>query len=97
VDVVVGQWKDGRVATVRGIRQGASSYGFVGFAEKGVKAVTVGTSVIYRELLKEVVSFFQHGMPSVRPSVTLEIVAFIEAANKSAANHGAGETVRLDA
>lgn len=93
VDLVTGQWKDGRVATVRGIRDGASSYGFLGFAEKGIKAITVGTSVIYRELLKQVVEFFKTGKSPVEPAVMLEIVAFIEAANKSGANHGAGESV----
>jgi virulence factor len=94
VDLVTGQWKDGRVATVRGIREGASSYGFLGFAEKGIKAVTVGTSLIYRELLKQIVEFFKTGKSPVEPAVMLEIVAFIEAANKSGANHGAGESVQ---
>lgn len=93
VDVVTAQWKDGRVATVRGIREGSSPYGFMGFSEKGVKAVPVGTGVIYRELLKKIVEFFQTKKPPVPPAVTLEIMAFIEAANKSAANHGAGEMV----
>ena len=88
VDLVTGQWKDGRVATVRGIRDGASSYGFVGFAEKGIKPVTVGTSVIYRELLKQIVEFFKTEKSPVEPAVMLEIVAFIEAANASSANHG---------
>jgi hypothetical protein len=95
VDQVTGQWKDGRVATVRGIREGASGYGFVGFAEKGIKAVTVGTSVIYRELLKQVVEFFKAGKSPVEPAVMVEIMAFIEAANKSGANHGAGESLQF--
>ena len=95
VDVATGTWKDGRVGTFRGIRDGAAGYGFVGFAEKGVKAVTVGTGVIYRELLKQIVKTFVTGKPPIEPSVTLEIVAFIEAANKSGANHGAVETVKV--
>ena len=93
VDFVVGQWKDGRIGTVRGIREGANGYGFIGFAENGIKAVTVGTSLIYRELLKQIVEFFKSGKPPVEPAVTLEIVAFIEAANTSAANHGAGQSL----
>lgn len=93
VDVVTAQWGDGRAATVRGIREGAAPYGFTAFAEKGVKSVAVGTSVIYRELLKQIVAFFQSGKPPVDPKVTLEIVAFIDAANRSGANHGAGESV----
>ncbi len=95
VDQVTGQWKDGRVATMRGIREGASGYGFTGFSEKTIKAVTVGTSVIYRELLKQIVEFFKTGKSPVEPAVMLEIMSFIEAANKSAANHGAGESIQL--
>jgi hypothetical protein len=94
VDVATGQWKDGRVATVRGIRDGKSDYGFTGFSEKAIKAVTVGTGAIYRELLKKVVEFFKTGKSPVEPATMLEIMAFIEAANKSGANHGAGETVQ---
>ncbi len=94
VDVVTGHWKDGRVASLRGIRAGAGGYGFTAFSEKGVKAVTVGTSVIYRELLKKVVEFFKSGKSPVDPTTMIEIMAFIEAANKSGANHGAGETVQ---
>jgi hypothetical protein len=95
VDVVTGHWQDGRVATVRGIRAGAAPYGIVGFAEKGVQTVSVGTKFIYRELLKQIVEMFKTGKPPVDPSVTLEVVAFIEAANRSGTNHGAVETVKL--
>ena len=42
VDVVTGQWADGRVGTFRGIRDGSAPYGFVAFSEKGVRPVTVG-------------------------------------------------------
>ncbi|MBA4186455.1 MAG: oxidoreductase [Planctomycetaceae bacterium] len=95
VDVVTGHWKDGRVASLRGIRQGQSGYGFTAFSEKGIKTSPVGTAFIYRELLKKVVEFFKTGKPPVEPATTLEIMAFIEAANKSGANHGAGETVQM--
>jgi virulence factor len=95
VDVVTGTWRDGRVATMRGLRSGPSSYsyGFVAFTSKGVRSVTVGTKLIYRELCKKVVEFFQTKKSPVDPAVTVEIIAFIEAANRSAANHGAGETL----
>jgi virulence factor len=91
VDVVTGHWGDGRVASLRGLRAGASGYGFTAFAEKGIKAVTIGTSVIYRELLKKIVEFFKTGKSPVEPSTMVEIMAFIEAANRSGANHGSGE------
>lgn len=95
VDVVTGQWADGRVATLRGLRSGASGYGFVGFSEKGIQQVTVGTKFIYRELLKRVVEMFKTGKSPLPIAETIEIVAFIEAANRSGANHGAGETVKV--
>jgi hypothetical protein len=94
VDVVTGQWADGRAATLRGIRTGASGYGFVGFAEKGIQSITIDTKVIYRELLKRVVEMFKNGKAPLDIAETIEIVAFIEAANRSGANHGAGETVK---
>jgi hypothetical protein len=94
VDVATGTWADGRVATFRGIRTGAAGYGFVGFAEKGIQGATVGTKFIYRELLKKIVEMFKTGKAPLDIGETIEIVAFIEAANRSAANHGAGDTVK---
>jgi len=94
VDVVTGQWQDGRVATVRGIRQGRSDYGAVAFTDKGVQQVPIGQRYIYRELLKKIVEMFESKKSPLDPAVTLEIIAFIEAANKSGHNHGAGEKVQ---
>jgi hypothetical protein len=95
VDVVTGQWGDGRAATLRGIRAGAADYGFVGFSEKAVQPVKVGTKFIYRELLKKIVETFKTGKSPLDVAETIEIVAFIEAANRSGANHGSGETVKV--
>jgi hypothetical protein len=94
-DVVTGHWADARLATVRGNRTGPGSYGFTAFAEKGVKTSGVGTGVIYRELLKKVIETFTTGKPPIDPAVTLEIVAFIEAAYRSGNNHGAAESLNL--
>ncbi len=94
VDVVTGAWKDGRVATLRGNRSGPTAYGFTGFAEKNIRAVNVGTKFIYRELLKQVVAMFKTGQAPLDISETIEIVAFIEAANKSGANHATAETLQ---
>ena len=94
-DVATGTWKDGRIASVRGNRTGGSSFGFTAFAEKGPTAVAVGTGVIYRELLKKVVETFATGKPPIDIAVSVEIVAFIEAAFKSGNNHGAVEVVKV--
>jgi len=92
-DVVTGQWKDGRLAGVRGIRAGKSDYGFLAFTDTGVPNVTLSTRYIYRDLLKKIVEFFQTKKSPLDIKVTMEIVAFIEAAFKSGSNHGAGENL----
>ena len=51
--------------------------------------------MIYRELLKKIVEMFKTGKSPLDIGETIEIVAFIEAANRSGANHGAGETIKL--
>ncbi|HLJ97654.1 MAG TPA: Gfo/Idh/MocA family oxidoreductase, partial [Gemmataceae bacterium] len=92
-DVVTGQWNDGRLATVRGIRSGKSAYGCLAFTEQGVQAVPISTTYIYRELLKKIVEMFQTKKAPLDIGVTVEIIGFIEAALKSGQNHGAGESV----
>jgi hypothetical protein len=95
VDLVTGLWKDGRVGSVRGIRKGKADYGFLAFTEKGIRHVTVGTRYIYRELLKQIVSMFQTGRPPLDLAVTVEIMAFIEAALYSGNNHGIGQRLQV--
>lgn len=87
-DLLIGRWQDGRLGTVRGIRKGASGFGFTAQCEKRVVATSVNASFIYRELLKAMVAMFQTGQPPIDPMITVEIVAFIEAGIKSASNHG---------
>jgi virulence factor len=93
VDVATGQWKDGRVATARGIRAGKSDYGCLVFTEQGVREVPIDTRYIYRELLKKIVEMFRTRKSPVDINVTVEIVGFIVAALRSGNNHGAGERV----
>jgi hypothetical protein len=87
-EVVVGRWRDGRIGTVRGIREGAAPIGITVFAEKAVRTVPLQTKLIYRELLKQIITFFETGRPPIPLSHTVEIVAFIEAALHSAHNDG---------
>jgi hypothetical protein len=94
VDVVTGHWKDGRVATLRGLRSGAQNeYGFLAFTDKTNQHVKIRTTFIYRELLKQVVRFFQTGKSPVPLEESIELMGFLEAALRSGANHGAGEKV----
>lgn len=80
-DLVTGLWSDGRIGTFRGIRRGAASYGGVAFGEKGI--APVGAFDGYRPLLVEIVKFFQTGEAPVSSEETLQIYAFMEAADES--------------
>ncbi len=87
-DLVVGRWKDGRLGTVRGIRDGERSYGAVVFGNKANVPAPI-QKVDYRGLVVEIVKFFRTGIPPVPPEETLEIMAFMEAADLSKVRQGA--------
>ncbi|MFQ6130441.1 MAG: Gfo/Idh/MocA family protein [Armatimonadota bacterium] len=80
-DLVVGVWEDGRIGTYRGIRQGKSEFGGTAFGTEGI--APVGPSAGYRPLMVDVVRFFRTGVPPVPAEETLEIYAFMEAADES--------------
>ena len=80
-DHVAGHWEGGRIGTFRGIRTGGSGYGGTAFCENGV--VPLGSYEGYRPLLVEVVKFFQGGEAPVAEQETLEIYAFMSAADES--------------
>lgn len=88
-DTVVGTWKNGRIGTMRGLIQGRRDYGAVVFGMKAVLATPVPMRSDYRGLLVEVVKFFQTGVSPVDPEETLEILAFMEAADLSKSRGGA--------
>jgi hypothetical protein len=80
-DVVVGTWKDGRIGTFRGLRDGQLDYGGMAFGTTGVAAM--GPYDGYRPLIAEIVRFFRSGIAPVSAAETLEIYAFMEAADES--------------
>ena len=92
-DTVVGRWKDGRIGTMRGLIQGKQDYGAVAFGAKAVMATPIPMSSNYRGLLVEIVRFFQTGVPPVDLEETLEIIAFMEAAELSKSRGGAAVTL----
>ncbi len=87
-EVATGEWADGRVASVRGLRDGKADYGFTIYGSTAVKTYGVGTQFIYRELLKRVVTMFETRKPPFDVRESLELVAFIEAANRSGSTGG---------
>ena len=101
-DVVVGRWKDGRVGTMRGHRAGPQTYGAVAYGRKSILsfgAPAPGTAAAplspgYPALLKAALAFFETGVPPVAPDETVEIMAFMEAADRSKARQGAPVALR---
>jgi hypothetical protein len=80
-ELVTGVWEDGRVGTFRGIRKGKSDYGALAF---GAKGIVYGAGYGgYEPLLVEIARFFRTGRPPVEAKESLEIFAFMEAADES--------------
>jgi GFO/IDH/MocA oxidoreductase family protein len=82
-DTIVGRWKDGRVGTVNAARPYAD-YGALVFQDRKVVENHPKTSGgDYGALMVEIVKFFQTGKPPVSNEETLEIFAFLDAAQRS--------------
>jgi hypothetical protein len=95
-DAVVGYWKDGRIGIVRGSRDSASTYGQVVFGPKAIvtapeppASAPPSKRSSYYGLLVEIVGFFRTGKSPVPIDETLEIMAFMEAADVSKTRAGA--------
>jgi hypothetical protein len=80
-ELAAGVWKGGRIGTFRGIRQGHHDYGATVFGTKGI-APGSGYGG-YEPLVVEIVKFFKTGKPPVSAQETIEIFAFMEAADES--------------
>lgn len=92
-DIVVGTWKDGRIGTFRGTRTGKHDYGGTAYGAKG--NLSLGPFKGYDNLLVQIINFFRTGKLPVTPEETLEIYAFMEAADQSR-RHG-GASVSMEA
>lgn len=92
-DVVVGKWKDGRVGSYRGMRSGKRGFGGVIFGEAANG--DIGRFDGYRPLLVEIVKFFRTGKPPVDAKETIELYAFMSAADVS--KQRGGVPVAIDA
>lgn len=102
-DVVAGVWKDDRVGTFRGIRKGAPKYSATVFGSKGVSTAGIyghGVPVKgvvptndkymgYEATAIEIAKFFKTGKPPVSADETIEMFAFLEAAEESKRMKGA--------
>lgn len=84
-DLVVGVWKDGRIGTYRGLRKKSEYGGFV-YGDKGIQPV--GKYAGYGPLCDEIIKFFKTGKAPVPPEETIELFAFMSAADESKAKGG---------
>jgi len=80
-DMVVGTWKDDRIGSFRGTRSGKGNFGGIVFGEKGDEVL--GEYKGYNPLLEKIIEFFRTGIVPVSSEETLEIIAFMEAADES--------------
>lgn len=80
---VSGTWHDGRIGTFRGIREGGgkSGFGATVFGTKRIVQASIGSDK--DGLMIEIARFFKTGKAPVPPEVTVELFAFMEAAEES--------------
>ena len=94
LDTIVGRWKDGRIGTVNAARPYAD-YGAIIFeGRKTIENHPKSAGGEYRPLVEQVLKFFQTGKPPVPNEETLEIFAFMDAAQRSKEQGGKLVTLR---
>ena len=95
-DVINAVWKDGRMGELRLIRKSWIYSGYVlpeKPKDKKQPLIVFDGYQGYQPLLKEIIQFFKTGVAPVSPEETLEIMAFMEAAEMSAKRGGAPVTL----
>jgi predicted dehydrogenase len=91
-DEITCKWKDGRLGTVRALRP-YGTYGAVVYRKDGVQMSPTKSHDSYEGLVREIVKFFETGKPPVANADTLEIIAFMDAAQRS--KEAGGKPMRL--
>ncbi len=91
-DKVVGVWDDGRIGSFRGIRDGRSAFGATVFGTSGI--AQAGEYEGYGPLIEAMAAFFVLDELPVEADETINLFAFMEAADES--KRRGGEPVSLD-
>lgn len=86
-DVVVGSWTGDRLGIVRGLRGGRAGFGGTAYGANGISPI--GGFQGYSPLVEAIVDFFRTKNAPVSMDETLEIYAFMEAAEESKQQSGA--------
>lgn len=87
VDVIAGKWKGGKTGEVRAVRPDID-YGALVFRKGGKVAVSAKIDDSYRPLVAEIVRFFQTKRTPVPNEESLEVMEFMDAAQRSMASGG---------
>jgi len=90
-EFVVGIWENGRIGTYRGLKTGKSNYGVTIFGTKSI--IEGGKYGGYGPLVDEIIKFFKTGKVPVPQEETIEIFAFMSAADESKAKGGAAVSI----
>lgn len=90
--IVTGLWSGGRTGTLQAIHEGAMGYKLIRFGDKQITEQKSDGD--YTPMLREIVKFFQTKQPPVSPRETLEIYAFMAAAEESKHRDGGRVTLR---
>lgn len=80
-DLVVGKWPGDKLGYFRGIREGKIGFGGTVFGTEGINSI--GKFEGYQRLVRAIDDFFLTGKLPVEPEETIEIYAFMEAADES--------------
>lgn len=91
-DVVAGVWTDGRTGTLIGLRTGSTPHQVTLFGSTGVAQQRDGGD--YAPLVQEIMRFFQTGIAPVSAKETIEMFAFMEAADESKRRGGGTVTLK---
>lgn len=80
-DIVTGTWSDGRIGTYRGIRKNKAEFGAVAFGTQAIR--TTEKAGGYEPLCHEIAKFLISKESPVDDETTIEMFAFMEAADES--------------
>ena len=90
-DIITGSWSGGRLGTLHALRTGSTPHKVIVFGTKAVAEQQKGGT--YAPLVREIMKFFQTRVAPVLPEETIEIFAFMEAADES--KRQGGRPVRI--
>ena len=93
-EVATGLWSDGRTGVVYGLRTAKTPVGTTVFGQKGPATDTTYRNEGFGPLTRQIITFFQTRKSPLPPENTLEIIAFMEAADQSRQKQGAPVSVK---